>query len=158
VCGPCYTAAQQQLKRKRQPKAAEEGSSSGSGRAGEEESEENCETPALRQPRPSPKQQAVFVQLPMPGPFIQQGIPANEVTGLFAGAEQQQRQGMTPDAAGDTAQPSLLPANMPPPQASTGLLVLEAAQQAAAAAAGLTEGLAGTFAALLPLPAEQVSL
>ncbi|KAI3430300.1 hypothetical protein D9Q98_004896 [Chlorella vulgaris] len=77
------------------------------------------------------------------------------VTGLFAGAEQQQRQGMTPDAAGDTAQPSLLPANMLPPQASTGLLVLEAAQQAAAAAAGLTEGLAGTFAALLPLPAEQ---
>ncbi|KAL4854803.1 hypothetical protein ACK3TF_004502 [Chlorella vulgaris] len=155
MCGPCYTAAQQQLKRKRQPKAAEE-SSSGSGSA-DEESEENCETPALRQPPPSPKQQAVLVQLSLPGPSIQQGVPANVVTGLFAGAKQQQRQGMTPDAAGDTApeRPSLLPANMPLPQASTGLLVMEAAQQAAGAAAGLTEGLAGTFAALLPLPAEQ---
>jgi hypothetical protein len=36
--------------------------------------------------------------------------------------------------------------------------VLEAAQQAAAAAAGLTEGLAGTFAALLPMLPEQVRL
>jgi hypothetical protein len=87
----------------------------------------------------------------------------------FAAAGQQQRvqalsreqQGLNPDAEWETVpeQPALLPADMPPPpQASTGLLVLEAVQQAAAAAAGLTEGLAGTFAAVLPLPAEQVRL
>jgi hypothetical protein len=74
--------------------------------------------------------------------------------------QQQQPQGANPDAAGKTVpeQPALLPLQMLTTQASTGLLVLEAAQQAAAAAAGLTEGLAGTFVVLLPMPAEQVPL
>ncbi|KAI3430281.1 hypothetical protein D9Q98_004877 [Chlorella vulgaris] len=73
-------------------------------------------------------------------------------------SQMQQPHGVTLDADWETVpeQPALLPGNIPPPpQTSTGLLVLEAAQQAAAAAAGLTEGLAGSFAALLPVPAEQ---
>jgi hypothetical protein len=74
--------------------------------------------------------------------------------------QQQQQLALNPDAARKTAteRPALLPAYDQQPQASTGLLVLEAAQHAAAAAAGLTEGLAGIFAALLPMPPEQVRL
>jgi hypothetical protein len=74
--------------------------------------------------------------------------------------QQQQQLALKPDATRETVpeHSALLPANTPPPQASTGLLVMEAAQQAAAAPARLTEGLAGTFAALLPMPAEQVRL
>jgi hypothetical protein len=76
-------------------------------------------------------------------------------------SQRQQPHGESSEAAWETVHEhsALLTADMPPPpQASTGLLVLEAVQQAAAAAAGLTEGLAGTFAALLPMPPEQVRL
>jgi hypothetical protein len=95
----------------------------------------------------------------MPGRPVQQQAPATVITDRSAEQQQQQQQqGLNSDATWEPApdQPALLPAHMPPAQASTGLLVLEAAQQASAVAAGLTEGLAGTFAALLPMPAEQV--
>ncbi|KAI3430374.1 hypothetical protein D9Q98_004969 [Chlorella vulgaris] len=96
----------------------------------------------------------------MPDLPIQQRARETAPAELCAGARQQQQQqpqGVDPDATWETApeQPALLPAQPPQPQASTGLLVLEAAQLASAAAAGLTEGLAGTFAALLPMPTEQ---
>ncbi|KAI3430341.1 hypothetical protein D9Q98_004936 [Chlorella vulgaris] len=115
------------------------------------------------------QQQAIPVQPLVPGPPVQQGSSAFAIASYVADTRQQQQlralsqqrqqqpQGVNVDATWDFApeQPALLPANMPPAQGSTGLLVLEAAQQAAAAAAGLTEGLAGTFAALLPMPPEQ---
>ncbi|KAI3430280.1 hypothetical protein D9Q98_004876 [Chlorella vulgaris] len=133
---------------------------------GDEESwEEGEEAHPPSQSPPAPQHQPAPVQPPILGPHVQQTVPANVFAGLFAEADQQQRlqalsqeqQGLNPDAEWGTGpeQPALLPANMPPPQASSGLLVLEAAQHMTAAAAGLTESLAGTFAALLPLPAEQ---
>jgi hypothetical protein len=166
MCHGCYNVAQQQMKRKRQhDMTATEASSS------DEAWEEGEEAQPPSQSPPSPQQQAARVQPPMPGPPVQQRVPAIVSADGFAEARQQQhlqalsRQqqrppAVTPDAKWEPAfeQPALLPAHMPPPQASTGLLVLEAAQQAAAMEAGLTEGLAGTFAALLPMPAEQVRL
>ncbi|KAI3430316.1 hypothetical protein D9Q98_004912 [Chlorella vulgaris] len=163
MCHGCYNVAQQQMKRKRQhDMTATEASSS------DEAWEEGEEAQPPSQSPPSPQQQAAHVQPPMPGPPVQQRVPAIVSADGFAEARQQQhlqalsRQqqrppAVTPDAKWEPAfeQPALLPAHMPPPQPSTGLLVLEAAQQAAAMEAGLTEGLAGTFAALLPMPAEQ---
>jgi hypothetical protein len=170
LCSPCYHRAFRPLQRKRQRKAAEKESCRGSGSAGEEESEEESETPAQRRSPPAPQQHAAPVQPPLPGPPVQHRVPATVRADLSAEAgpqqhlqalSQQQRQ---PKAVNGAAwepvpeQPALLPAHNQQPQASTGLLVLEAAQQAAAAPAGLTEGLAGTFAALLPMPPEQVRL
>jgi hypothetical protein len=156
LCRPCYYKAEWQLKRKRQHKAAATASGSD---GGEESWQEGEEAQPPSQAAASPQQQAAPVQPSMPGLPVQQRVPAIGI--MYSSAEQQQQQqpqGVNPDATWETApeQPALLPAHMPPAQASTGLLVLEAAQQAAAAAAGLTEGLAGSFAALLPMPAEQV--
>ncbi|KAL4852855.1 hypothetical protein ACK3TF_006061 [Chlorella vulgaris] len=159
LCHKCYHCTWKQLKRKRQREAAEGGCCSASGSdSGKESGQEDEEAQPPSQSAASPQQQAAPVQPSMPDLPIQQQAPAYVAAELFAGARQQQQpQGVNPDATWETApeQPALLPAQPPQPQASTGLLVLEAAQQAAAAAAGLTEGLAGTFAELLPMPAEQ---
>ncbi|KAI3430320.1 hypothetical protein D9Q98_004916 [Chlorella vulgaris] len=150
------------------PVSADTTAASSSG--GEEESwEEGEQARPPSQAPAAPQQQAAPVQPPLPGPPVQHRVPATNVSANgFAEAgqrqhlqalsqQQQQPQGANPDAAGKTVpeQPALLPLQTFTTQALTGLLVLEAAQRAAVAAAGLTEGLAGTFAALLPMPAEQ---
>ncbi|KAL4854787.1 F-box/WD repeat-containing protein 7 [Chlorella vulgaris] len=164
MCSPCYQREHMQLKRKRQRKAAATPSSSDDGEGSWGEGEQA--QPPSQSP---PQQQAAPVQPPVPGPPVEQQAPAIVSADGFAEAgqqqhlqalsqqQQQQQLALNPDTTWETVpeHSALLPANTPPPQASTGLLVLEAAQQAAAAAAGLTEGLAGTFAALLPMPAEQ---
>ncbi|KAI3430297.1 hypothetical protein D9Q98_004893 [Chlorella vulgaris] len=165
MCSRCYQRARRQLKRKPKHEAAPAASSSDGDEASWQDSEE-AQPPS--QSPPSPQQQAASVQPPLPGPPVQQHVPATVSADGFAEAgqqqhlqalsqQQQQQLALNPDAARKTAteRPALLPAHDQQPQASTGLLVLEAAQHAAAAAAGLTEGLAGTFAALLPMPAEQ---
>ncbi|KAI3430371.1 hypothetical protein D9Q98_004966 [Chlorella vulgaris] len=160
LCRLCYDRARRQLKRKRQHEAAATASDSD---GGEESWEEDEEAQPLSTSSPA-TQQAAPVQPPLPGPPVQQHAPAAVFTEQFSEAREQQQQqqqqqqlALIPSATWETApeQPALLPAHMPPAQASTALLVLEAAQQASAAAAGLTEGLAGTFAALLPMRAEQ---
>ncbi|KAI3430365.1 hypothetical protein D9Q98_004960 [Chlorella vulgaris] len=157
LCHSCYDRACRQLKRKRQHEAAATASDSD----GREESGLKYEEAQPPSQLPHATQQAAPVQPPMPVPPVRQRVPAAMAADRFAEARQQQQQqqpqGVNPDATWEPApeQPALLPAHMPPTQASTGLLVLEAAPQAAAAAAGLTEGLARTFGALLPMPAEQ---
>jgi hypothetical protein len=156
LCHKCCERIRFQLKRKRQREAA---ASTSDGQEGSWEEGEEAQPPS--QAAASPQQQAAPVQPCMPDLPIQQRARETAPAELCAGARQQQQQqlqGVDPDATWETApeQPALLPAQPPQPQASTGLLVLEAAQLASAAAAGLTEGLAGTFAALLPMPTEQV--
>jgi hypothetical protein len=163
MCSRCYQRARRQLKRKRAHEAATAASSI-DGDEGSWQDGEAAQPPS--QSPPAPQQQDSLGATP-DWPSSSAG-PATAIADRVAEAQQQQQlqglsqrqqpQGESSEAAWESVpeQPGLLPANMPPPQASTGLLVLEAAQQAAAAAAGLTESLAGTFAALLPMPAEQV--
>ncbi|KAL4852858.1 hypothetical protein ACK3TF_006064 [Chlorella vulgaris] len=162
LCHKCYLCAWTELKRKRQRQAAEGGCCSASGSDGGKELwQEGEEAQPPSQAAASPQQQAAPVQPCMPDlPFQQRDretAPAELCAGARQQQQQQQPQGVDPDATWETApeQPALLPAQPTQPQASAGLLMLEAAQLASAAAAGLTEGLAGTFAALLPMPAEQ---
>ncbi|KAI3430328.1 hypothetical protein D9Q98_004923 [Chlorella vulgaris] len=97
---------------------------------GDEESlEDGEEAQPPSQSPPAPQQQAAPVQPPLPGPPVQQRLPANVSANGFAEArqqqhlhalsqQQQQQLALNPDATWETVpeKPALLPANTPHPK------------------------------------------